>query len=208
MRRQLRAYETNREDWLTKQRRSLVSPGLSQGLRTRARRKTYDFLTCVANTICIYICIYGHSRAYAASPYASGTALCLSYPKTGLEQKGKRTEPYKSQGSYGHYGRTFGIFLSRQTVLVVVLYLSILSPGQGWYRSANAQNSTKAPLTGNFTQVGPPILHDWAPPAPTLPHQLAPVLEQARAQLHARPVPAVPVARARQQRILLLGENG
>ena len=97
MRRQLRAYETNREDWLTKQRRSLVSPGLSQGLRTRARRTTYDFLTCVANTICIYICIYGHSRAYAASPYASGTALCLSYPKTGLEQKGKRTEPYKSQ---------------------------------------------------------------------------------------------------------------
>jgi hypothetical protein len=32
---------------------------------------------------------------------------------------------------------------------------SILSPGQGWYRSAKAQNSTKAPLTGNPNQLGP-----------------------------------------------------
>ena len=29
-----------------------------------------------------------------------------------------------------------------------------LSPGQGWYRSAKAQNSTKAPLTGNPNQLG------------------------------------------------------
>jgi hypothetical protein len=37
---------------------------------------------------------------------------------------------------------------------------SILSPGQGWYRSAKAQNSTKAPLTGNPNQLGPHMLRD------------------------------------------------
>ena len=37
--------------------------------------------------------------------------------------------------------------------------VSILSPGQGWYRSAKAQNSTKAPLTGNPNQLGPHMLH-------------------------------------------------
>ena len=45
-----------------------------------------------------------------------------------------------------------------------------------------AQNSTKAPLTGNPNQLGPHMLRDRAPPAPHLPHQLAPVLEQDRAQ--------------------------
>jgi hypothetical protein len=84
---------------------------------------------------------------------------------------------------------------------------AILSQGQGWYRSAKAQNSTKAPLTGNPNQQGPHMLRDRAPPAPHLPHQHAPVLEQDRAQLHARPVPAVPGTRARQQRITLLGDR-
>jgi hypothetical protein len=58
------------------------------------------------------------------------------------------------------------------------VYLSILSPGQGWYRSAKAQNSTKAPLTGNPNQLGPHMLRGRAPPTPHLPRQLAPVLEQ------------------------------
>ena len=43
---------------------------------------------------------------------------------------------------------------------VLYLYLSILSPGQGWYRSAKAQNSTKAPLTGNPNQLGPHSMVD------------------------------------------------
>jgi hypothetical protein len=40
-----------------------------------------------------------------------------------------------------------------------------------------------------------------------LPRELAPILEQDRAQLHARPVPTVPVGRARQQRVILLGDR-
>jgi hypothetical protein len=61
------------------------------------------------------------------------------------------------------------------TVHSCLCHESILSPGQGWYRSAKAQNSTKAPLTGNPNQLGPHMLRDRAPPAPHLPHQLAPV---------------------------------
>jgi hypothetical protein len=41
----------------------------------------------------------------------------------------------------------------RAFTFVLVLLKSILSPGQGWYRSAKAQNSTKAPLTGNPNQL-------------------------------------------------------
>jgi hypothetical protein len=44
------------------------------------------------------------------------------------------------------------------------MYLSILSRGQGGYRSAKAQNSTKAPPTGNPNQLGPHMLRDRAPP--------------------------------------------
>ena len=42
-----------------------------------------------------------------------------------------------------------------EILFCVYFVLSILSPGQGWYRSAKAQNSTKAPLTGNPNQLGP-----------------------------------------------------
>ncbi len=73
----------------------------------------------------------------------------------------------RSQQQHSHARARCAARSRLRTAFVCARCKSILSPGQGWHRRANAQRLYKSPLTGNRTTKRR-LLHDWAPPTTML----------------------------------------